>query len=118
MTTNESIQKNIRAYVLDTICRGVYSDKSLTMKWILQRFEYHDKSLSLEHLIELSCDYSVLLPQNVYTANTRQTHKDLGLKDIMSYSQFVFELPRMWYTTLFRLIQEWKEEHSEEELAY
>ena len=118
MKTNEPIQKNIRGYVQNIICCNLYSDMERTMKWILQRFEDHDKKLSLDHLIELSADYSSLLPQNPYTANTMQIYKDLGLKEIMNYNQFIFELPRIWYTTLFRLIQEWEAEHSETELAY
>ena len=115
---NELIQKNIRDYVQDTICRNLYLDKMVTLKWILKRFEEYDKNLSLDHLIELSADYSHLLPQNPYTANTKQLYKDLGLEGIMTYRQFIFELPKIWYTTLFRLIQEWSTECSEGELAY
>lgn len=118
MKTNESIQKNIRNYVQCVICNNIYSDRKQTLKWILQRFEEHDKQLSLVHLIELSSDYSSLLPQNPYTANTRHIYKELGLNEIMSYNQFVFELPRIWYTTLFRLIQEWEAEYSDTNLAY
>lgn len=113
MKTNESIQKNIRDYVQCTICGNIYSDRKMTLKWILQRFEEHDKKLSLDHLIELSADYSSFLPQNPYNTNTRQNYKDIGLSDVMSYSQFIFELPRIWYTTLYRLICEWDEEFNE-----
>lgn len=118
MKTNKSTQKNIRDYVQDTICRSLYSDKMTTLRWILKRFEEYDKNLSLDHLIELSADYSALLPQNPYTANTKQIYKNLGLEGIMTYRQFIFELPKIWYTTLFRLIQEWSAECSEGELAY
>lgn len=118
MKTNEQIQKNIRDYVQNTICGCLYSDKRRTFKWILQRFEAHDKKLSIDHLIELSSDYSALLPGNTYNTNTKRIYKDLGLNEIMSYKQFIFELPRIWYTTLFRLIQEWESECPEEELAY
>lgn len=118
MKTNESIQKNIRGCVQNIIYCNLYSDRERTMKWILLRFEAHDKKLSLEHLIELSSDYSAFLPPNPYTADTMSIYKDLGLKEIMNYNQFIFELPRMWYTTLFRLIQEWKSQSTETELAY
>lgn len=37
---------------------------------------------------------------------------------IMSYEQFIFALPQIWYTTLFRIIQEWEAEYPEAELAY
>ena len=119
MKTNESIQKNIRNYVQRVICDNIYSDRKQTLKWILQRFEEHDKQLSLDHLIELSSDYSSFLPHNPYNTDLKQTYRDLGLDEIMSYSQFVFELPRIWYTTLYRLICEWKEEFNESfETAY
>lgn len=113
MKTNKSIQKNIRDYVQRTICNSIYSDKKMTLKWILQRFEEHDKKLSLDHLIELSAEYSSFLPQNPYNTDTKRRYKDLGLSEVMSYSQFIFELPRIWYTTLYRLICEWVEEFNE-----
>ena len=118
MKTNELIQRNIRDCVQEVICRNLYSDKQMTLKWILQRFKEHDKKLSLEHLIELSGDYSSFLPPNPYNTHTRGLYRDLGLQDIMSYSQFIFELPRIWYKTLFRLIQEWAAESPDTELAY
>ena len=119
MKTNESIQKNIRDYVQRAICGSIYSDRKMTLKWILQRFKEHDKQLSLDNLIKLSADYSSLLPQNPYNTNTRQKYKDIGLSDVMSYSQFIFELPRIWYTTLYRLICEWNDEFNEStETAY
>jgi hypothetical protein len=110
MKQNESIKKNIRDYVQNVICGNIYSDRKQTLKWILQRFEEHDKQLSLEHLVELSSDYSSFLPQTPYNTNLMRIHRDLGLKEVMSYSQFIFELPRIWYTTLYRLICEWNEE--------
>ena len=113
MKTNESIQKNIRDYVQRAICGSIYTDRRMTLKWILQRFEEHDKKLSIDHLIELSSDYSAFLPQNPYNTDTMRMYKDLGLNDVMSYTQFIFELPRIWYTTLYRLICEWDEEFNE-----
>ena len=118
MKTNESIQENIRDYVQDTIRNSLFSDKERTSKWILQRFKERDKNLSIDHLIELSADYSALLPPNPYTAATKSIYGVLGLCEVMSYNQFIFELPRIWYTTLYRLIQEWEAEYSETELAY
>lgn len=113
MKTNESIQKNIRDYVQRIICGSIYTDRKSTLKWILQRFEERAKQLSVDHLIELSADYSPFLPPNPYTSNTKSTYRDLGLGDVMSYSQFISELPRIWYTTLYRLICEWNEEFNE-----
>jgi hypothetical protein len=119
MKTNESIQKNIRDCVQRTICNSLYADRRMTLKWILKRFEEYDKKLSIEHLIDFSSDHSAFLPQNPYNANTRQIYKDLGLSEIMSYTQFIFELPRIWYTTLYRLICEWNDEFNESvETAY
>ena len=119
MKINESIQKNIRDYVQNTICCSISSDRKQTLKWILQRFEGHDKKLSLDHLIELSSDYSCFLPPSPYNTNTKHIYKDIGLKEIMSHNQFIFELPRIWYTTLYRLICEWNEEFNESvETAY
>lgn len=107
--TNNSIQQNIRRYVEDRILGNLYSDKKRALKWILQRFEDYDKKLTIDSLIELSSEYSV---------DTKRTYEDLGLKEIMSYSKFVFEIPKIWYATLFRLIQEWEADSSEAELAY
>ena len=119
MKTNESIQKNIRYYVQRTICCNIYSDRKATLKWILRRFEELDKKPSLDSLIELSADYSAFLPQTPYNSNTKQIYKDLRLSEVMSYSQFIFELPRIWYTTLYRLICEWNDEFNESvETAY
>lgn len=119
MKINESIQKNIRDYVQNIICCNISSDRKQTLKWILQRFEEHDKKLSLDHLVEMSSDYSSFLPPNPYNINTKQIYRDLGLNKIMSYNQFIFELPRMWYTTLYRLICEWNDEFNERvETAY
>lgn len=119
MKTNESIQKNIRNYVQSTICGNIHSDREQTFEWILQRFKDRDKKLSLDHLIELSSDYSSFLPQNPYNSDTMWVYKHLGLNEIMSYSQFIFELPRIWYTTLYRLLCEWNDEFNEStETAY
>lgn len=113
MKTNESIQKNIRNYVQRAICDNIYSDRKQTLKWILQRFEEHDKQLSLDSLVELSSDYRVFLPHNPCNTNTKHSYKELGLNEVMTYTQFIFELPRIWYTTLYRLICEWDEEFNE-----
>lgn len=113
MKTNESIQKGIRDYIQRTICSSIYTDRKATLKWIMQRFEERDKQLSLDHLIEMSSDYSAFLPQNPYNTDTKRIYKDLGLSEVMSYTQFIFELPRIWYTTLYRLLCEWNEEFNE-----
>lgn len=119
MKTNKEIHKNIRDYVQSTICGSIYTDRKMTLKWILQRFEEHDKKPSIDTLIELSADYSAFLPQNPYNSNTKQIYKNLRLSEVMSYSQFIFELPRIWYTTLYRLICEWNDEFNEStETAY
>lgn len=119
MKTNESIQKNIRGYVQQAICNSLYTDRETTLKWIMQRFKEHDKKLSVEHLIDLSSEYSAFLPTNPYNTDTTRIYKDLGLSEIMSYTQFIFELPRIWYTTLYRVLCEWNDEFNESvETAY
>lgn len=115
---NKLIQKNIRDFVEDRILGALYSDKKLALKWILKRFEEYDKKLTIDSLIELSSQYSIFLAPTPYNVDTERMYKDLGLKGIMTYRQFIFELPKIWYTTLFRLIQEWKADSSEGELAY
>ena len=77
MKTNESIQKNIRDYVQRAICGSLYTDRKITLKWILDRFEEHKKNLSLDHLIEMSADYSSLLPTNPYNTDTKRIYKDI-----------------------------------------
>lgn len=119
MKTNESIQKNIRDYVQRTICCNLYTDRKATFKWIMKCFDEHNKTLSIEHLIDMSADYSSFLPTNPYNTDTRRIYRDLGLKEVMSYTQFIFELPRIWYTTLYRLLCEWNDEFNESvETAY
>lgn len=119
MKTNEAIQKNIRDYVQRTICGSLYTDRKMTLKWILDRFDEHNKTLSIEHLIEMSADYSSLLPTNPYNTDTKRIYGDLELREVMTYTQFIFELPKIWYTTLYRLLCEWKEEFNENiETAY
>lgn len=115
---NELIQKNIRRFVEDRVLGALCSDKKLALKWILDRFEEYDKKQSIDGLIELSSQYSVFLAPTPCNVDTERMYKVLGLKGTMTYRQFIFELPKIWYTTLFRLIQEWKADGSEGELAY
>ena len=119
MKLNETIKQDIRNEVSRIILSSIYSDKKTTLRWILSRFEEHREQISLEGLIELSRDYSSFLSPNPYNHNTRQMYKVTGLDGIMTYPQFVFELPRIWYTTLYRLIVEWKDEFYEsQDTAY
>ena len=119
MKTNESIQKNIRDCVQRTIRNSLYTDRKTTLKWTLDRFKEHNKTLSVEHLIEMSADYSSLLPINPYNIDAKRIYKDMGLSEVMSYTEFIFELPRIWYTTLYRLLCEWNDEFNESvETAY
>lgn len=119
MKMNETIKKNIRDYVQQAICNSLYSDRKTTFKWIMQRFDEHNKTLSIEHLVDMSADYSSLLPTNPYNIDTRRIYGDLGLKEVMTYTQFIFELPKIWYTTLYRLLCEWYDEFNESvETAY
>lgn len=119
MKLNEAIKHNIRNEVSRIILSSIYSDKKSTIKWIISRFEERGFTISLEGLIELSGDYSSFLSPSPYNHNTRQIYKATGLDGIMTYPQFVFELPRIWYTTLYRLIVEWRDEFGEnQDTAY
>ena len=119
MKTNATIKQNIRDEVQRRTLSSIYCDKKATCKWILDRFEELGKPLSLDGLIELSRDYRSFLPPNPYNANTKNVYQAMGLEGIMTYTQFIFELPRIWYTTLYRLIVEWNDEFSEkQETAY
>lgn len=119
MKTNDKIKQNIREEVRRIICSNIYTDEKSTLKWILQRFEEHQLSLSLEGLLDLSRDYSSFIAPNPYNHNTRRMYVRMELDGVMTYPQFIFELPRIWYTTLYRLIVEWNDESSEkQETAY
>ena len=119
MKLNETIKQDIRNEVIRIILSSIYSDKKQTLRWILSRFENLREQISLEGLIELSKGYSSFLPPNPYSHDTRRIYKVTGLDGIMTYPQFVFELPRIWYTTLYRLICEWTDEFNEStETAY
>lgn len=119
MKTNETIKQGIRNEVSRIILSNLYSDKKRTLKWILERFEDRRESLSLEGLIELSNEYSLFISPNPYNHDTKRIYKATGLEDIMTYPQFIFELPRIWYTTLYRLLIEWRDEFCEnQDTAY
>lgn len=119
MKMNETIKKNIRDYVQQTICGSLYTDRKATLKWIMKRFEEHNKTLSIEHLIEMSADCNSFLPPNPYNTDTKRIYGCLGLSEVMTYTQFIFELPRIWYTTLYRSLCEWTDEFNESvETAY
>jgi hypothetical protein len=119
MKTSKIVKKNIRDEVSRIILSSIYSDKKLSIKWILTRFEDRGLPISLDGLVELSADYSAFLAPHPYSYNTKQIYKVMGFEDIMTYTQFIFELPRIWYTTLYRLIIEWRDEFCEDQdMAY
>ena len=110
MKTNETIKQDIRNEISRIIISNIYGDKKRTLNWIIDRLEEYGLPVSIDGLINLSADYSSLLAPNPYNHNAKKMYEVMGLKDIMTYPQFIFELPRIWYTTLYRLIIEWRDE--------
>lgn len=119
MKTKEIIRQNIRNEISRITLANVYGDKKATLLWIISRFEENQVPISLDGLIELSANYSSFLPPSPYSHNTRNIYEAMGLEDVMTYSQFILELPRIWYTTQYRLIVEWKDEfYKDQDTAY
>lgn len=110
MKINETIKQDIRNEISRIILSSLYSDKKRTLEWILRRFGDNGVQLSLEGLIELSEDFNSFIPPSPYNHDTRRMYKVTGLDGVMTYTQFIFELPRIWYATLYRLICEWNDE--------
>lgn len=115
---SKEIQDKTRKWVGEIFTGLTYSDPNDRMIYIRNSFFRTGQDITLLGLIKTSHNYSYFLPPTGYNQCLDEVYVDCGYKQIMSYEQFIFALPQIWYTTLFRLIQEWEAECSETELAY
>lgn len=115
---SKEIQDKTREWVSNTFISSAYYSLDSRMKHIRNSFIRSGEDMTLLGLIKTSYNYSSFLPPTGYSHCLDEVYVDCGYKQIMSYEQFIFAFPRIWYTTLFRLIQEWKSQSTETELAY
>lgn len=115
---SKEIQDKTREWVGDIITSTTYSDLNDRMRYIRNSFIRAGEDMTLLGLIKTSYEHSTFLPPTGYGHSLDEVYEDCGYKQIMSYEQFIFALPQIWYTTLFRLIQEWESQSTETELAY
>lgn len=115
---SKEIQDKTREWVGEVFTGMTYPNLNEKMRYIRNSFIRTGEDMTLLGLIKTSYEYSSFLPPTGYGHCLDEVYVGCGYKQIMSYEQFVFALPQIWYTTLFRLIQEWEAECSETELAY
>lgn len=115
---SKEIQDKTREWVGELFTNMTYPSLNDRMKYISKAFARQGESMTLLGLIKTSYNNSAFMPPNGYNNNIDKAYVDCGYAHIMSYEQFIFALPQIWYTTLFRIIQEWEAEYPEAELAY
>ena len=115
---SKEIQDKTREWVSNTFISSTYLSLDSRMKYIRNSFIRSGEDMTLLGLIKTSYNYSSFLPPTGYSLCLDDVYVDCGYKQIMSYEQFIFAFPQIWYTTLFRLIQEWRSQSTETELAY
>lgn len=115
---SKEIQDKTRAWVGELFTGVTSSNPNERMRFIRNSFIRTGEDMTLLGLIKTSHVASHFLPPAGYGYSLEEVYVGCGYKQIMSYEQFVFALPQIWYTTLFRLIQVWEAECPETELAY
>lgn len=114
MKQNEELRILLRNFVSETFLTSCMRDKRGAVDLVVSTHRFNDLTLSVESLISLSAGYRPYNAPTPYDMNVKHLYDSLDLSGIMTYKQFIFELPRLWYTTLYRLLCEWKEEFSED----
>lgn len=115
---SKEIQDKTREWVGTTFISTTYTNLNDRMKCIRKSFIRSGEDMTLLGLIKTSYNHSSFLPPTGYSHCLDEVYVDCGYKQIMSYEQFIFAFPQIWYTTLFRLINEWESQCTETELAY
>jgi uncharacterized protein YdhG (YjbR/CyaY superfamily) len=115
---SKEIQDKTRKWVSELFTNATYPDLNEKMRYISRAFARQGESMTLSGLIKTSWNNSAFLPPSGYSHDIDKAYVDCGYAHIMSYEQFIFALPQIWYTTLFRIIQEWEAKCSETDLAY
>ena len=115
---SKEIQDKTREWVEKLFIGRTYHDIDERVRYIDRAFFHADTELTLPGVICVSQDNSNFTPPNCYTESIAEAYIDCGFNNVMTYEQFVFAIPQIWYTTLFRLIKEWKSQYAGTELAY
>ena len=115
---SKDIQDKTREWVGTTFIGMTHPNLDSRMSYIRRSFNRSGEGMTLLGLIKTSHAFSTFLPPSGYSHCLDGFYEDCGYKQIMSYEQFIFALPQIWYTTLFRLIKEWESQCDEIELAY
>lgn len=115
---SKEIQDKTRAWVERLFIARTYNSIDNRVRFIYKMLNIAEAELTLLGVIRVSQSSNSFTPPNCYTESIETAYIDCGFNHIMTYEQFVFALPQIWYTTLFRLIQEWKSQCTEAELAY
>jgi hypothetical protein len=115
---SKEIQDKTREWVGTTFISITHPDLNNRMAYIRRSFIRSGEDMTLLGLIKTSHSHSSFLPPTVYSHYLDEAYVDCGYKQIMSYEQFIFAFPQIWYTTLFRLIKEWESQYTGTELAY
>jgi hypothetical protein len=115
---SKEIQDKTREWVGELFTGVTYSGLNERMRYISMAFAKQSEDITLLGLIKTSYNHSSFLPPNVYGHDLDKVYVDCGYAQIMSYEQFIFAIPQIWYTTLFRLIKEWESQWVGTELAF
>lgn len=115
---SKEIQDKMRKWVEKLFIERTYDDIDERMRYIDRVLVSEGVELTLFGVIRVSQEYENFTPPNCYIAPIETVYLECGFNHIMTYEQFIFAIPQIWYTTLFRLIKEWKAQYTETELAY
>lgn len=114
----KSIGEKTREYIEQEYNRRIGGDWSENIKWIKTCFEGTGRPITLQGLVYLSGEFRTFLPPNPFDGILPTWYINLGYSEIIPYEEFVFSFPRIWYTTSFRLFNEWMDKVYTDELAY
>lgn len=114
----KSIGDKTREYIEQEYNRRIGEDLSKNIKLIKTCFEGSGYPMTLQGLVYLSGEYRAFLPPTPFDGPLPTWYIDLGYSEFMPYEEFVFSFPRIWYTTSFRLFNEWMDKACADELAY
>lgn len=115
---SKGIQDKTREWVGSLFIERTYHDIDDRMRYIDRVLVREGVELTLLGVIRVSQEHSNFTPPNCYTERIATAYIGCGFNRVMSYEQFVFAIPQIWYTTLFRLIKEWESQCDGTELAY
>lgn len=115
---SKEIQDKTREWVERLFIARTYNSIDNRVRFINKMLNLAEAELTLLGVIRVSQISNSFTPPNCCTESIETAYLDCGFNHIMTYEQFVFALPQIWYTTLFRLIKEWESQYTGTELAF